>query len=123
MKGTPLSLSTNGEELPSEAGHGGSDHATPRHPCCSIQPIGHDTMRSGNNAESQWPADYKNGAAALRNCAKIMPGLAGWNPGEAEGDLACVRPDKRRGARRRRVPGCAETERRRRFARTGPKKG
>jgi hypothetical protein len=85
-----FSLFTNGEELLSEAGHGSSYYANLYYPCYYIQPIGHNTMLIDNNAESQWPADYENGVAALRNYPKILHSFAGWNADETEGDLTCV---------------------------------
>ncbi|MHB9029400.1 MAG: heparinase II/III domain-containing protein [Candidatus Latescibacterota bacterium] len=83
-------LLTNGEELLSDAGHGSSYYANLYYQCFYIQPIGHNTMLVDGNAESQWPADYENGVAALRDYPRILHSFAGWKADEMEGDLTCV---------------------------------
>jgi hypothetical protein len=83
-------LFTNGEALLSDAGHGSSYYANLYYQCYYIQPIGHNTMLVDGNAESQWPADYENGVAALRDYPRILHSFAGWNADEVEGDLTCV---------------------------------
>jgi hypothetical protein len=83
-------LFTNGQELLSDAGHGSSYYANLYYQCFYIQPIGHNTMIVDGNAESQWPADYENGVAALRDYPRILHSFAGWKADETEGDLTCV---------------------------------
>ena len=83
-------LFTNGEELLSDAGHGSSYYANLYYPCYYTQAIGHNTMLVDGIAESQWPADYENGVAALRDYPRISTRFAGWNADEVEGDLTCV---------------------------------
>jgi hypothetical protein len=41
-------------------------------------------------AESQWPADYENGVAALREYPMVTKSFSGWNADDVEGDLTCV---------------------------------
>ena len=81
---------TNGEELLSDAGHGSSYYANLYYPCYYTQPIGHNTMLVDFNAESQAPADYENGIAALRDYPRIASGFAGTAVDDVSGDLACV---------------------------------
>jgi hypothetical protein len=83
-------LMANGEELLSDAGHGSSYYANPYYASYYTQPIGHNVMLVDNDAESQIPADYENGVAALRDYPRMPHSFAGWNADEAEGDLACV---------------------------------
>ena len=83
-------LMANGEELLSDAGHGSSYYANPFYACYYTQPIGHNVMLIDNDAESQMPADYENGIAALRDYPHMLHSFAGWSFDEAEGDLACV---------------------------------
>ncbi len=85
-----FSLFTNGTELLSDAGHGSSYYANLYYPCYYTQGIGHNTMLIDGIAESQWPADYENGVAALRNYPRITSSFAGWQADEVEGDLTCV---------------------------------
>ena len=88
-------LWTNGEILLSEAGlEGVKDfhgyYGNLYYPCYDTQPIGHNVMLVDSDPESQIPADYENGVAALRNYPRILHSFAGWNVDEVEGDLTCV---------------------------------
>ncbi|MCE5228180.1 heparinase II/III family protein [bacterium] len=83
-------LMMNGEELLSDAGHGSSYYANLFYPCYYTQPIGHNCMLIDNDAESQVPADYRNGIAALQDWPRMLHSFGGWKAAEAEGDLTCV---------------------------------
>ncbi|MHB9028653.1 MAG: heparinase II/III domain-containing protein [Candidatus Latescibacterota bacterium] len=83
-------LMTNGEELLSDAGHGSSYYANLHYACYYTQTIGHNCMLVDGNAESQAPADYLNGIAALQDWPRIQHAFAGRVADEVEGDLTCV---------------------------------
>ncbi|MBN1294944.1 MAG: heparinase II/III family protein, partial [Candidatus Latescibacteria bacterium] len=94
-----LILMTNGELLLSEAGlesirgfH--AYYSNPYYQYYDTQSMGHNVMLVDGNPESQMPADYENGIAALRNYPRILHSFAGWNVDEVEGDLTCVYKDK-----------------------------
>jgi hypothetical protein len=81
---------TNGEHLLTEAGDEGDYYANLYYPCYDTQPIGHNVMLIDNDPESQVPADYLNGIAALRDFPRILHSFAGYGMDEVEGDLTCV---------------------------------
>jgi hypothetical protein len=88
-------LQTNGEILISEAGletfkgyH--AYYGNPFYPFYTTQAIGHNVMLLDTDPESQMPADYRNGIAALQSWPSIPHSFAGWNVDEVEGDLTCV---------------------------------
>ena len=88
-QGTIL-LQTNGEALLSDAGHSNSYYANLVPPCYYTQAIGHNCLLVDMNPESQEPADYENGIAALRNWPKMIHSFAGEIADAAEGDLTSV---------------------------------
>lgn len=83
-------LMTNSEALLTEAGDEGDYYANLYYPCYDIQPIGHNTLLIDNDPESQVPADYHNGIAALQSWPRIQHAFAGYTFDSVEGDLACV---------------------------------
>ncbi len=93
-QGSPI-LVTNGEVLLSEASletfkgyH--AYYANPFYPFYTTQAMGHNVMLVDGDPESQTPADYRNGIAALRNWPSITRAFAGWRVDDVEGDLTCV---------------------------------
>jgi hypothetical protein len=52
--------------------------------------MGHNVMLVDTDPESQEPADYRNGIAALQSWPRIQHSFAGWKADEVEGDLTCV---------------------------------
>jgi len=92
-------LHTNGELLLSEAG---LEHIRGFHPyyanlyfpAYDTQAVGHNVLLVDGDPESQFPADYRTGIAALSNWPRIRHSFAGWRFDEVEGDLACVYKDK-----------------------------
>ena len=88
-------LQTNGEILLSEAGletfHGyHAYYGSTFYPFYTTQAMGHNVMLVDTDPESQEPADYRNGIAALQSWPSIPHSFAGWNADEVEGDLTCV---------------------------------
>ena len=85
----------NGELLLSEAGlervkgfH--SYYANLYYPAYDTQAAGHNALLIDGDPESQTPADYHNGIAALRGWPRILHSFAGWRFDDVEADLACV---------------------------------
>jgi hypothetical protein len=78
-QGTIL-LQMNGEELLSDAGHSNSYYANLYYPCYYTQAIGHNCMLVDMDPESQEPADYENGIAALRSWPRMVHSFAGRSP-------------------------------------------
>jgi hypothetical protein len=88
-------LVTNGEILLSEASleafHGyHAYYGSTFYPFYTTQAIGHNVMLVDTDPESQEPADYRNGIAALQSWPRIQHSFAGWKADEVEGDLTCV---------------------------------
>ena len=88
-------LLTNGEILLSEASleafHGyHAYYGSTFYPFYTTQAMGHNVMLVDTDPESQEPADYRNGIAALQNWPRITHSFAGWRADEVEGDLTCV---------------------------------
>ncbi|MDP2983183.1 MAG: DUF4962 domain-containing protein [Candidatus Latescibacter sp.] len=88
-------LQTNGEILLSEASletfHGyHAYYGSTFYPFYTTQAMGHNVMLVDTDPESQMPADYRNGIAALQSWPQILHSFAGWNADEVEGDLTCV---------------------------------
>lgn len=88
-------LQTNGEILLSEAGletfHGyHAYYGSTFYPFYTTQAMGHNVMLVDSDPESQEPADYRNGIAALQSWPTIPHSFAGWNADEVTGDLTCV---------------------------------
>ena len=92
-------LHTNGELLLSEVGleHRKGFHsyyANLYFPAYDTQAAGHNVLLVDGDPESQFPADYRNGIAALSSWPRIRHSFAGWRFDEVEADLACVYKDK-----------------------------
>ena len=90
-----LIMMTNGELLLSEAGLESirgfqAYYGNPYYRAYDIQAMGHNVMIVDGDPESQAPADYENGIAALRNFPRNIHSFAGWNFDEVEGDLSSV---------------------------------
>lgn len=88
-------LHTHGELLLSEVGleHRKGFHsyyANLYYPAYDTQAAGHNVLLVDGDPESQFPADYRNGIAALSSWPRIRHSFAGWRFDEVEGDLTCV---------------------------------
>ncbi|MHB9029457.1 MAG: DUF4962 domain-containing protein [Candidatus Latescibacterota bacterium] len=83
-------LMTNGEALLTEAGEENGYYANLYYPCYDIPTIGHNCLIIDNDADSQFPADYRNGIEALQTWPRIQHAFAGQSFDEVSGDLACV---------------------------------
>jgi len=88
-------LHANGELLLSEAGlerqkgfH--SYYANLYFPAYDTQAAGHNVLLIDGDPQSQTPADYRAGIAALSTWPRIRHSFCGWRHDETEGDLACV---------------------------------
>ena len=88
-QGTIL-LTHNGEELLSDAGHSNDYYGNLYFPGYYTQAIGHNVMLVDMNAESQAPADFANGIAALNSWPKITSSFAGDRASGVQGDLTSV---------------------------------
>ena len=86
---------TNGTELLTDPGIGHLGYyANLDYLIYNIQAIGHNVMLVDHDPESQVPADYDNGIAALRNWPVMKHSFAGKIADESEADLAPVYKDK-----------------------------
>jgi hypothetical protein len=84
-------IMTNGETLFTDPGVGpGGYYNNMEYQPYNIQAIGHNVMLVDNDAESQEPADYDIGIAALRDWPKVVNAFAGKIADAIEGDLATV---------------------------------
>ena len=63
-------------------------------PAYDTQAAGHNVLLVDGDPESQYPADYRNGIAALSCWPRIRHSFAGRQFDEVEADLACVYKDK-----------------------------
>jgi hypothetical protein len=86
-------IRTNGEELLHDPGTGGG-YYQPYYLIYNSMTVAHNTLLLDMDSESQWPADYDNGTAALKNWPRMIHSFAGEIADAAEGDLACVYKDK-----------------------------
>jgi hypothetical protein len=87
-------IMTNGEVLLSDPGHGGGYYANLDFLIYNIQAIAHNVMLVDHDPESQTPADYDNGIAALRDWPRMVHSFAGKIADAAEEDLATVYKNK-----------------------------
>lgn len=87
-------IMTNGDVLLSDPGHGGSYYANLDFLIYNIQAIAHNVMLVDHDPESQTPADYDNGIAALRDWPRMTHSFAGKIADAAEEDLATVYKNK-----------------------------
>lgn len=87
-------IMTNGEVLLTDPGHGGSYYANLDFLIYNIQAIGHNVMLVDHDPESQTPADYDNGIAALHDWPVMVHSFAGNIADEAEEDLSTVYKNK-----------------------------
>jgi hypothetical protein len=88
-------IMTNGETLLTDPGVGvGGYYANLDYLIYNIQAIAHNVMLVDHDPESQTPADYDNGIAALRNWPRMVHTFAGKIADAVEGDLATVYKDK-----------------------------
>ena len=85
---------TNGDVLLTDPGHGGSYYANLDFLIYNIQAIAHNVMLVDHDPESQTPADYDNGIAALHDWPKMVHSFAGKIADVAEEDLATVYKNK-----------------------------
>ena len=88
-------LHANGELLLSEVGleHRRGFHsyyANLYFPAYDTQAAGHNVLLIDGDPQSQTPADYRNGIAALSTWPRIRHSFCGWSHDEVEADLACV---------------------------------
>jgi hypothetical protein len=89
-----LQIMTNGEVLLTDPGHGGGYYANLDYLIYNIQAIAHNVMLVDHDPESQTPADYDNGIAALRDWPRMVHSFAGKIADAAEEDLAAVYKNK-----------------------------
>lgn len=87
-------IMTNGEVLLTDPGHGGGYYANLDFLIYNIQSIAHNVMLVDHDPESQTPADYENGIAALRDWPRMVHAFAGKIADAAEEDLATVYKNK-----------------------------
>jgi hypothetical protein len=87
-------IMTNGDVLLTDPGHGGSYYANLDFLIYNIQAIGHNVMLVDHDPESQTPADYDNGIAALHDWPRMVHSFAGKIADAAEEDLATVYKNK-----------------------------
>ncbi len=85
---------TNGDVLLTDPGHGGGYYANLDFLIYNIQAIAHNVMLVDHDPESQTPADYDNGIAALRDWPRMVHSFAGKIADAAEEDLATVYKNK-----------------------------
>ena len=88
-------LHAHGELLLSEAGlerqkgfH--SYYANLYYPAYDTQAAGHNVLLVDGDPQSQTPADYRTGIAALSTWPRISSSFSGWHFDEVEADLTCV---------------------------------
>jgi hypothetical protein len=86
-------IKTNGEDLLHDPGTGGG-YYQPYYLIYNSMSVAHNVLLLDMDAESQWPADYDNGIAALRTWPRMIHHFAGEIADAAEGDLACVYKNK-----------------------------
>jgi hypothetical protein len=87
-------IMTNGEVLLTDPGHGGGYYANLDFLIYNIQAIAHNVMLVDHDPESQTPADYDNGIAALRDWPRMVHSFTGKIADAAEEDLATVYKNK-----------------------------
>lgn len=87
-------IMTNGEVLITDPGHGGGYYANLDFLIYNIQAIAHNVMLVDHDPESQTPADYDNGIAALCNWPRMMHSFTGNIADAAEEELASVYKNK-----------------------------
>ncbi|MEX2573275.1 MAG: DUF4962 domain-containing protein, partial [Balneolaceae bacterium] len=84
----------NGEDLLYDAAHGGAYYENLEFPVYNIQAISKNVMLIDHDPESQTPAHYDIGIAALRDWPRMTHAFAGEIADAVEGDLATVYKDK-----------------------------
>jgi hypothetical protein len=89
-----LQIMTNGDVLLTDPGHGGGYYANLDYLIYNIQAIAHNVMLVDHDPESQTPADYDNGIAALHDWPGMVHSFAGKIADAAEEDLATVYKNK-----------------------------
>ena len=87
-------IMTNGDVLLTDPGHGGGYYANLDYLIYNIQAIAHNVMLVDHDPESQTPADYDNGIAALRDWPRMVHSFAGKIADAAEEDLTTVYKNK-----------------------------
>jgi hypothetical protein len=88
-------LMTNGEHLLTDPGIGYLGYyANLDYLIYNIQAIAHNVLLVDHDPESQTPADYDNGIAALRTWPRMIHSFAGKTADESVADLTCVYKDK-----------------------------
>ncbi|HLA57333.1 MAG TPA: heparinase II/III family protein, partial [Puia sp.] len=88
-------VSTNNTELLTDPGIGYLGYyANLEYQIYNIQAIAHNVMLVDHDPESQTPADYDNGIAALRDWPRVIHSFAGKIADESEADLATVYKNK-----------------------------
>jgi hypothetical protein len=86
---------TNGTELLTDPGIGSLGYyANLDYLIYNIQAIGHNVMLIDHDPESQTPADYDNGIAALRDWPRMVHSFAGKIADASEADLSTVYKNK-----------------------------
>jgi len=86
---------TNGNELLADPGVGRSGYyANLDYLIYNIQAIGHNVLLVDHDPESQTPADYDNGIAALRDWPRMVHSFAGKIADASEADLTTVYKNK-----------------------------
>jgi hypothetical protein len=89
-----VQIMTNGEVLLTDPGHGGGYYANLDFLIYNIQAIAHNVMLVDHDPESQTPADYDNGIAALHDWPRMMHSFTGKIADAAEEELATVYKNK-----------------------------
>ncbi len=89
-----IQIMTNGETLLTDPGRGEGGYYDLDYLVYNAQAIAHNVMIVDNDPESQTPADYDNGVAALRDWPKMTTAFAGKNADALETDLAIVYKNK-----------------------------
>jgi len=88
-------IMTNGDALLTDPGVGpGGYYANLDYLIYNIQAIGHNVMLVDHDPESQAPADYDNGIAALRDWPRMVHSFAGKIADASEANLTCVYKNK-----------------------------
>ena len=88
-------LMTNGDHLLTDPGIGYLGYyANLDYLIYNIQAIAHNVLLVDHDPESQTPADYDNGIAALRDWPRMIHSFAGKTADASVADLACVYKDK-----------------------------
>lgn len=88
-------IMTNGDQLLTDAGIGaGGYYKNLEYLVYNIQSIAHNVMLIDHDPESQEPADFNNGIAALRVWPRVLHSFTGEIADAMESDLACVYKNK-----------------------------